>query len=58
MNQELKQKCDNLALLIKTGFAPKGQAYYDRLWADFARDARIKARSLRALEKLRREKNG
>lgn len=53
MNQELKQKCDNLAFLIKTGFEPKGQAYYNRLWADFARGARIKARRERALEKMR-----
>lgn len=53
-SEMLKAKCDSLALLIKVGFAPKGEEYYRKLWADFARDPKLKAKRLRALEQLRR----
>lgn len=53
-SEQLKQKCDSLALLIKVGFAPKGEEYYKKLWADFAHDPKLKAKRIRALEQLRR----
>lgn len=53
-SESLKMKCDSLALLIRIGFAPKGEEYYKKLWADFARDPKLKAKRLRALEQIRR----
>lgn len=48
---ELKQKMDNLGALIKLGFIPHDQKWYDNRWREFDKAQRQKR--LRALSARR-----